>query len=69
MHAIVDAGGEVLDNKTLVERCEAQGVGKNKNSTRRAVSDAVKHFQVQNLITVSKDGKAVKIHLKDPVLA
>ncbi len=68
VYAMDDAGGEVLDNKTLVERCEAQGVGKNKNSTRRAVSDAVKHFQVQDLITVSKDGKAVKIHLKDPVM-
>lgn len=68
VYAMDDAGGEVLDNKTLVQRCEAQGVGKYKNSTRRAVSDAVKHFQVQDLITVSKDGKALKIHLKDPVL-
>lgn len=62
VHAMDDAGGEFLDNKTLVQRCKDQGI----NPAR--VSEARKHFEVQDLITVSKEGKAVKIHLKDPVL-
>ena len=62
VHAMNDVGGEVLDNKTLVQRCKAQNI----NPAR--VSEARKHFEVQDLITVSKDGKAVKICLKDPIL-
>lgn len=56
------AGVEVLDNKTLVHRCKEQGI----NPAR--VSEARQHFEAQDLITVSKDGKALKIRLKDPVL-
>ena len=62
VHAMDDAGGEVLDNKTLVQRCKDQGI----NPAR--VSEARKHFEVQDLITVIKEGRAVKIHLKNPVL-
>lgn len=62
VHAMDDAGGEVLDNKTLVQRCKDQGI----NPAR--VTEARKHFEAQDLITVSKEGKAVKIYLKDPVL-
>jgi len=61
-HEMGGAGGEALDNKTLVQRCKDQGI----NPAR--VSEARKHFEDRDLITVSKEGKAVKIHLKDPVL-
>lgn len=61
-HEMGDAGCEILDNKTLVLRCKDQGI----NPAR--VSEARKHFEVQDLITVSKEGKAVKIRLKDPIL-
>lgn len=62
VHAMGEAGGDVLDNKTLVQRCKEQGINPGR------VSEARKHFQDQDLITVSKDGKAVYIHLKDPIL-
>ena len=56
-----DAGGEALENKTLVELCEGEGINKSR------VSEARKVFVEQDLITESKEGKAVKIHLNDPV--
>ncbi len=62
VHAMDDAGGEVLDNKALVERCGSQGI----NPAR--VSEARKHFEVQDLITVVKEGKEIKIHRKDQIL-
>ena len=68
VQAMDDAGGDVLANKALVAQCEAQGVGKNKSSTGRAVFEAVRHFQRQDLITVVKEGKENQIHLKDPIL-
>ncbi len=57
-----EADGDVLDNKALVERCGSQGI----NPAR--VSEARKHFEVQDLITVVKEGKEIKIHRKDPIL-
>lgn len=62
VHAMDEAGGDVLDNKALVQLCESQGI----NPAR--VSEARKHFEGQDLITVVKEGKAIKIYLKDPVL-
>lgn len=62
IQAMDDAGGEVLDNKALVERCGSQGI----NPAR--VSEARKHFEVQDLITVVKEGKEIKIHRKDQIL-
>jgi len=62
VRAMNDASGDFLDNKTLVQRCKDQSI----NPAR--VSEAKKHFEDHDLITVSKEGKAVKIHLKDPVL-
>lgn len=61
-HAMTETNSDVLDNRTLVELCEGQGIN------RARVSEARKHFQAQNLITVSNQGKVIKIHLKDPVL-
>ncbi|MFP3977329.1 AAA family ATPase [Marinobacter sp. KMM 10035] len=62
VHAIDETAGGVLDNKALVERCGSQGI----NPAR--VSEARKHFEVQELITVAKEGKAIKIHRNDPIL-
>ncbi|MDC9611567.1 AAA family ATPase, partial [Pseudoalteromonas sp. GABNS16H] len=62
VHAMDEAGGDGLDNKALVELCESQGI----NPAR--VSEARKHFEGQDLITVVKEGKEIKIHRKDPVL-
>lgn len=68
LQAMVETGGGVLDNKTLVELTKTHGVVRNKNSTRRAVSDAVKHFESQDLIKLVKEGKLIKIHMKDQIL-
>ena len=62
VHAIDETAGGVLDNKALVELCGSQGI----NPAR--VSEARKHFEVQELITVAKEGKAIKIHRNDPIL-
>jgi putative DNA primase/helicase len=61
VQAMGDAGCEVLDNKALVKACENQGIHKSR------VTDARQHFEAQDLITVVKEGKEVKIHRKDPV--
>ncbi|WP_166263182.1 AAA family ATPase [Marinobacter caseinilyticus] len=60
VHAMDNTGGEILHNKTLVELCKNEGIN------RARVSEARKHFEVQDLITVGKDGKAIKIYRKDP---
>lgn len=62
VHAMDDAGGEVLDNKALVERCETQRI------SRARVTEALKHFEAQDLITVDRKNRPLLIRLKDPVL-
>ncbi len=62
VHAMGETAGGVLDNKALVELCGNQGI------KPARVSEARKHFEVQNLITVVKEGKEIKIHRKDPIL-
>jgi KaiC/GvpD/RAD55 family RecA-like ATPase len=56
-----DAGGETLENKVLVGLCKGEDIDKSR------VSDARKAFVGRNLITMSKEGRKIKIHLKDPV--
>tara|TARA_R110002072_G_scaffold106062_1_gene231508 strand:- start:93 stop:812 length:720 start_codon:yes stop_codon:yes gene_type:complete len=63
VQAMDDAGGDFLDNKALVERCGSQGI------SAARVSEARKHFEVQDLVTVVKEGKEIKIHRKDPILS
>lgn len=61
VQAMDEAGGEVLDNRRLVELCESKGINKSR------VSEARQHFEDQDLITVGKEGKAIKIRIKDPI--
>jgi hypothetical protein len=62
VQAMGDVGSEALENKALVEWCGRQGIN------RARVSEARKHFESQDLITVFKEGKEIKIHRKDPIL-
>jgi KaiC/GvpD/RAD55 family RecA-like ATPase len=62
VQAMDAAGGGVLDNKALVKACDNQSIHKSR------VTGARQHFEAQDLITVFKEGKEIKIHRKDPIL-
>jgi hypothetical protein len=61
-HAMTGAGGDIFDNSLLVKTCESQGINKAR------VGEALKHFEVQDLITVNRKNRPHLIHLKDTIL-
>jgi hypothetical protein len=62
VQTMAEAGGEDLNNTALVKVCESRGIHKSR------VTEALQHFEAENLATVDRKNKPYKIRLKDPIL-